>query len=398
MIKIDSFSECIIKEFRSSVEAYFSKRHWKRKICPICESIFYTKRDIENCESYFCLGKYSFLNFPGKKRFIKPVELFEEASKFFEKRGLRRVTPKNVVSSSSEILFIGAGIQAFSNELLKGSCPSEFFLAQPCIRMKALKRVGVIEGYSTSFVNICTEKRDVNIMDYLYSIDEWLDFLSSVGLYVGYLTLREKLNWKGRAMEGISLLLQYGGLEIGDAVYIYHFTQQNNTQIQQEITISDVGLGLERVCWALNKTASYFDAIGPISEVFYGNIVSIDALRTMTLMAASGVLPSNNNHGYQFRKISKNYHLSHNLIPSSHIAYYYNFWNKFTSLPISLEDVQNIISKELYRNFNLNLFKNLGIQFDSISYETEIEETLNKLIKCGVDIDELRKIYKELKK
>ena len=68
-------------------------------------------------------------------------------------------------------------------------------------------------------------------------------------------------DWGTGTFSAIELFFVYGGLELGDAAYL-----SIPQATRPAIPISDIGFGLERIAWAVNKTGSYFDILLPLSE------------------------------------------------------------------------------------------------------------------------------------
>lgn len=51
------------KEFEELVSDYFEKNNWRKKKCPICKRIYFTKKESETCASFECTNTYLFKSF-----------------------------------------------------------------------------------------------------------------------------------------------------------------------------------------------------------------------------------------------------------------------------------------------------------------------------------------------
>ena len=144
--------------------------------------------------------------------------------------------------------------------------------------------------------------------------------------------------------------------------------------------MGDIGVGLERLVWAINKSPAYFDGIGPLSSVIIHKRAVLDAIRTATLMAGSGVVPDHKNQGSKLRAmirliVKEVQHL--NLYEL--VLYYYRQWASFVNLPISREQTYSIIWREINRELNLETNRALGI--DEQPFEQDHEEFLREAVR-----------------
>ena len=203
------------------------------------------------------------------------------------------------------------------------------------------------EGISTSFVNIGTEQWKTSTEDHLTAFDNWLDLISGLGLYAGNLTLRKKSyinDWNGIKVPTESLKVNYRGLEIGIVNLFYNIPQSD----RNFVTMSDISFGLERLVWAINKTESYFDIIGPLKYSIIGDETYLDTIRTLTLMGSSDVRPGSNNHGSKFRMFAKRAARPFEMLPLNElITFYYYQWKRFINLPTNLQLTDYIMKEEV---------------------------------------------------
>lgn len=359
--------------YDEKVKKYLIGHGWRKKICPSCGSIFYSKRDIKTCQSLECEHDFSFLSFSKRKKFTSLEDLAKLTKAFFERCNYRFGVRNTIINTIGDTFFIVAGVQYFDGVLHnEDSIPSgSFFVAQPSIRLKFIDLVGKVEGFSTSFVNICTEEINPSLNRFIEHLDTWLNFFSHIGLHAMDITIVQNENictdditsfWS--ELDGKSFFFNYGGLELGDASYIFNVPQKR----RDSLTLCDCGFGLERICWAVNKSKSYFDAIGPLSFTLKGKHRLMDFIRTLTLMAASGVVPKQRPHGYRFTQlVRKCLGLGIDSVDLEMlVSYYYTYWSLFMPLVLSLNDCKNTIRDEINRCQNIEICKRLGIKYHKI--------------------------------
>jgi hypothetical protein len=372
------------------IEDYFVSHRWKKKRCPSCERVFFTKSDASTCLSHECVNNYSFLSFSKRKKQVTIDDLWSSTLSYFENEGLIIANRNSIVNRKGGTLFVIAGMQYFDDVVYNenGKPEGNYFIPQPCIRLKFLDMVGKEEGISTSFVNICTGQVDVPVDFLVNHIDIWLNYLSSIGLYVSDMTiiLENEICWDDGKFEGQAVLFNYGGLEIGEGIYLSNISQQT----RNNITMIDFGFGLERILWALNKTKSYYMLVGPMIEIARGNYVLIDLVRTLTLIAASGIHPSNTAHGYRFRKLVKmieEHYLNTNLYTLIRDSYCY--WSKFIRPVVPFLGCVGVIENEIERNNNLFIARAVQVGGSNHSSKLDTQSFCEMLMQQGVRISEI---------
>jgi len=370
------------------ISQYLQEKGWKRKVNEINGIAYYEK---ENNPIKGLLTNKELFRDLGKRKFTKLETLLADVRNFFDGRGYDLLQNANVINRQKDTLFIGSGLQTIYNMLVKERVSKNvpYFIAQPSIRINALKKVALGEGYSTSFVNICTEKIGASVADHMDNLENWFDFLSRSGLYIGHMKLVENPNWRGGDfLDGESLLIYYGDLQIGDAVFVHGINKRN----KERFTLSDIGFGLERLSWALNKSPSYYDVIGPFFEVKNRGKISLDVLRTLTLMAMNGITPSNKGVGYRFRQFTKKYlENGRHINPLFEIRYYFNFWKKLTNNYRPLEQVEVIVNSEIHKQLILDIANKAGVNLKNFKFSS-FEEFINEcFIRCPQKISDIEK-------
>ena len=199
----------------------------------------------------------------------------------------------------------------------------------------------------------------------------------------------DKPDWGKYQPDAVTVKINYLGLELGVANYFTNIPQQT----RESLTLSDLSFGLERIAWALNKTPSYYDIVGPINYSAKGRHKLMDDYRTMTLMAASGVTPSNKDRGSKFRMLAKSSATPTGSINLDLVDYYYDWWKRFANLPLQKSDALDIIIREVNRNINVEVRKSIGGS-ENIPLEITPDEYARRLIRMGKNVNDVREIFK----
>jgi len=328
--------------------------------------------------------------------------MMTETFSYFISEGYRKLPSASILNPYSrrgdsnnleDTLFIVAGVQALNPIFIDEAPVTEgaLFIAQPVIRTQYADMVGKIDGFSTSFVNICTEDLNASPKRHVEHIDRWLSYLSHIGLFVNQTSIVPEFltpDWGKGTFNNVAIYLNYGGLQLGDMSFFYGIPQRT----RKEMTVSDIGFGLERVAWAVNKSTSYFDAIGPFIESFLEKYRLMDSARTLALISGSGVTPSKEGTGYRFRKFAQmlldadkgDFGFLH-LIP-----YYHSFWGNLLQLSRNSDECRNLIYREYLRRLNAQLSAALRIEWQNSWSDTEalLESILTG--SYGISVDQLR--------
>ena len=297
-------------------------------------------------------------------------------------------------------LFISAGVQILDSIIYdeKEIFTDKIFITQPVFRTQFIHKIN--EGVSSSFINIATEMINKNPKEHFYALNQWIKLLNNLGLNKENIILKslERYDrWGKRKFLQKILKIYYKDLEIGDALYI-DMPQDS----RESISISDIGFGLDRIKWLLSDNASYHQAIAPNSELF-SNLDNkiIDYTRTLSLLAGSGVKPSNNEHGYRFRQLSKlliKTNLGKKINLNNLVKSWHEDWQKWTNLPVSEEDAGKIIGLENERNLNRGILDILKVNYPDV--DIDINQSTDKVIKLlkgtSVDKEYLQKILKQI--
>ncbi len=386
------------QKIAEAAEKFLINKMWARLTCPQCNKDYYTKnkQPLLSCGSYKCMGGYLFLNDAKPKRLKSERFLIEIIKKYLSTHNTKQVSPIRIVRNKERTLFASAAGQVFDDFIYEKKIGdnSNCFVIQPVLRTQSIKSIAAIDGFSSSFVNIASVEWLSSHEKYLQLLDNLLLIISALGLYVGSLTLKiakDTNDWQGKEVKAYSLKINYKGLEIGIANLFYDIQVKSGNVI-----LSDVGIGLERLLWAVNKHPAYFDSFSPLHYSVHVPRENLDAIRTAVLMVGSGVAPGHREHGQKLRSILEPLHLiGYNLDWFELVNYFHQWWSKYLLLERSNLECYRIIKAELDRYRNLKLIHaKIGIQESPNQLTSQlIEKALfGKKDKQFTSIEKLRRI------
>lgn len=376
-----------------AVKKFMAERKWGMHSCSACGRTFFskpfTKMNVSACGWHKCdKGEYPFRTYSKRKRMLTPAQINSRMSEYFRSAGFDTATPMNIANFEGQTDLVIAGVQMFDDIIHRNQKirNDKVFVAQPCVRMQFQFLVESQEGTSTSFVNVCTEKMGAGFSEHLQSVDHWCTILSKLGLHMNdfIVVMRTSVHdWGTGKFSALELFFSYGGLELGDATYLL-IPQAD----RPSIAVSDIGFGLERITWAINKTDSYFDTLMPWTMA--GALEMFDSCRTMALLVLCGVQATNKGPGLQFRRFAKvlgEKYYGADLFEV--LPYYFDYWAQFITPSIERENAVMLARLEIERFVNLKICNELNLP-------PPRDETTNAYLDrlvytCNVSIYELRK-------
>ncbi len=376
------------------------ERGWIEHQCSKCNITFFTKSktkvNTSTCGWHKCdNNNYLFRSISKRKQLMRPMDVNAKMCGYFHAAGLKSLQPLNIKNTKGKTDLVIAGVQIF-DDIIHHNKPlrnSKVFVAQPCVRMQFQPYVEKQEGTSTSFINVCTEHITASFEEHMKLIDHWLTILSKLSLNMNDFVVIMRIsqnNWGTGEFSTLELFFCYGGLELGDATYLQ--VPQSN---RAAIPISDIGVGLERIVWAINKNESYFDILVPWTEI--GSREMFDACRTVALLTLCGVQATNKGPGLQFRRFAKilgQKYYGVNLYEI--LQYYYDYWMQFITPTIECTDAIMLARLEIERFVNLKICAMLNLP--SPRNETT-NAYLNRLVySCNINMHRLRDAIQICKK
>lgn len=392
-------SETTIVDAGNAVNEFMTEKGWQGRLCGTCGRTFFSKTpanvDVSICGWHKCgNGEYSFRAHAKRKKMLTPAQINTRMGEYFRSVGFDLVAPRNIANSEGQTDLVIAGVQMFDDVIHRNQKirNDNVFVAQPCVRMQFQSHVESREGTSTSFVNVCTEKMGAGLPEHLQAVDYWCTILSKLGLHMNdfVVVMRTSVNdWGTGEFSALELFFSYGGLELGDAAYLC-IPQEH----RPAIPISDIGFGLERVAWAVNKTESYFDTLMPWTAA--GAREMFDSCRTIALLVLCGVRAANKGPGLQLRRFAKVLSEKYYGVDVySILAYYFDYWAQFMQPSMSKESAIEIARLEVERFINLKVCEALKLP---PPWDETTEAYFDRLVyTCNTNIYELRKALKTCK-
>lgn len=335
--------------FVRSLESVMGSRGWVANQCSSCNRLFYSKdSDKSECGwrkcSTFSLGESkTVLN----RKQISLNDLLNKMRALFVGIGYKNHDSIRMTAGMNTDL-VSAGVQIFSDALLSGGSTDQkgikFFVAQPCVRLSSLKSQedSISPDMSTSFVNICTESLGVSIDDHIKSVDDWISVLSNSGLHARKMNLivkdREE-DWGAGKFLMHQIFFVYDSVEIGDANFTFALPNCEN------LSMSDIGFGLERVCWVINGLSEYSHTFSNLESS--SDYQLQDTCRTIALLLLSKVNPSSRGAGGRLRWLIKRAMLKGDTDSVVRLVYFYlNFWKGFSENELDYDSMSSILMPE----------------------------------------------------
>ena len=189
-----------------------------------------------------------------------------------------------------------ASIVDFQPFVTSGIAPppaNPLVISQPCIRLEDVDNVGITFGrHLTSFE--MAAHHAFNYPDkYVYWKDETVElskefFTQEIGIPEDQLNYKESW-WEGGGNAGPSFEVTVGGLEVATLVFMQYEVRDGN-YVPLKLKIVDTGYGVERIAWLTQKTPTAFHAIyGNLVSTFFKKIgvpqVDEELLKTAAILA-----------------------------------------------------------------------------------------------------------------
>lgn len=260
---------------------------------------------------------------------------------FYVKKGYHQKMAHPLVLKESELLFTNSGMIQFK-ELFFTKHSNKYLSIQPCVRLSGkqndLSEIGKSKYHHSSFEMIgLFQFENVNITNIIQiSIEFLTKYIAPKNLIYNvhpedkngisalkYLNLTYRIDptciWstnEKRCMEGYSIEIYYIDSENDVEIWNMVFPSwiNNNGEITQTEMKLDMGAGLERLASVINKTFNNYEleeyaGAATIVQSYYPNLSKpelnkiVDHIKTSIMLQASGLRPSNKEHGYVLRKL-----------------------------------------------------------------------------------------------
>lgn len=226
------------------------------------------------CGDSACVGKYTFIGkgcgigLDGKKKIT-----YADAWKGFEKSLTSARIPCTAIERypvvarwRADVDYVAAGIYCFQPYCVTGELDppaNPLICPQFSVRFNDLDNIGLTGRHYSGFIMLGIQvfnypgkykffKEECTEFNYRWLTEE-------LGIQPDEITFIEDV-WAGGGNCGPCIEYFVGGLEIGDMVFTQFKTYHDGTLEELPITIIDTGIGLERIPWLINGSAtSYMD-------------------------------------------------------------------------------------------------------------------------------------------
>lgn len=262
----------------------FSQNGFDRRRCEKCGTMFWTVNpDQKTCGDTPCVGGYTFI---GKEAGNWDFhETIRRMNSFFERNGHTIIDEYPVVARwRDDIDFTIASIADFQPWVLSGVIDppaNPLGVPQPCVRFGGedfndLDNIGRTGRHLSAFVMYGQHAFNSERTKDGYWMDECLrlnlDFLTSeLGLPMEEITYHEGI-WMGGGNFGPNLEAFARGSELVNNVFMQYETTPSGGHREMDMTVIDVGWGVERTSWFTQGSPTIYEAtLGPVLEHMKGS-------------------------------------------------------------------------------------------------------------------------------
>lgn len=268
-------------EFRANPDKYYptstlrDKLGFHRNECTKCNKFFWNMdKDRTVCGDSNCIGSYEFIGTGtgigvgrDKKLTIKDVWDTYEKSFGSEKVPCTAIERYPVVARwRNDVDFVLAGIFCFQPYCVTGELEppaNPLICPQFCVRFNDLDNIGLTGRHYSGFVMLGIQAfnrtNDMRMWkdECVQANFNWLT--NHLGIDPKDITFMEDI-WAGGGNLGPCIEYFIKGIEIGNMVFMQYKTFHDGSFEELPIKVIDTGIGLERIPWLLNGSAtSYID-------------------------------------------------------------------------------------------------------------------------------------------
>ncbi|MGV8150708.1 MAG: alanine--tRNA ligase [Candidatus Woesearchaeota archaeon] len=255
-----------------SPERYYAVNALKREgflrqQCSNCKKYFWSINERDVCGDAECMKGVTLFEKNPTRHSMTYIDVWLKYKAHFEKLGYAAINRYPVVAKWNPTTdFTIASIAAFQPYVISGEVEApakKLVIPQFCLRFGDIDNVGITGSHCTGFVMIGQHAfvnpqvwdQEKFFMD-IYSYVVWV-----VGLQKEELVLHEDA-WAGGGNYGPCMEFFSNGIELFNQVYMmYEHHDEGDRELQ--IKVLDMGLGMERIAWFTQGTATLYDAIFP---------------------------------------------------------------------------------------------------------------------------------------
>jgi alanyl-tRNA synthetase len=245
---------------------------FSRHQCSNCKKYFWSINDRDVCGDAECMKGVTLFDKNPSRNKMSYIEVWTKYAEHFKNLGYSVINRYPVIAKWNPTTdFTIASIAAFQPYVISGAVEApakKLVIPQFCLRFGDIDNVGITGSHCTGFVMIGQhafvspeawdqEKFFMDIFNYVTKV---------VGLEKTELILHEDA-WAGGGNFGPCMEFFSNGIELFNQVYMM-FEQTDNPEYSDHrkelnIKVLDMGLGMERIAWFSQGTATLYDAVFP---------------------------------------------------------------------------------------------------------------------------------------
>lgn len=263
-------------EFRANPEKFYPvetlmRLGFERTNCPKCKDFFWRCDSTKTmCGDSNCIGRYEFIGTGigiGQEKEVTYADAWQTYKKSFSNARIP-CTPIDrypvVARWRADVEYVAAGIYCFQPYCVTGELqPPANPLIQPqfAVRFNDLDNIGLTGRHYSGFIMLGLQVFN-HPNDYKFFKEECVEFhynwlTQELKIPKEEILFREDV-WAGGGNMGPCIEFFIKGMEIGNMVFMQYKTFHDGSREELPIKVIDVGIGLERIPWLLNGTATSY--------------------------------------------------------------------------------------------------------------------------------------------
>jgi len=252
----------------------FEKINYHRARCPKCGTYYWRhSHKADTCGDSKCIGSYKFIDKATRQGLPTKKITYTDAWQGFEKSLTSARIPSTSINRypvvarwRDDVDFVAAGIYCFQPYCVTGEIDppaNPLICPQFCVRFNDLDNIGLTGRHYSGFIML-----GIQVFNYpdkhVFFKEECVEFnhrwlTEELKIDPDEITYVEDV-WAGGGNCGPSMEYFVKGLEVGNMVFMQYKTSPDGHLEELPIKIIDVGIGLERIPWLINGSAtSYID-------------------------------------------------------------------------------------------------------------------------------------------
>lgn len=181
-----------------------------------------------------------------------------------------------------DVDFVQAGIYCFQPYCVTGELEppaNPLICPQFCLRFNDLDNIGITGRHYSGFIMLGIQVFN-KPNDYKFWADECVEFnfrwlTEELGIHPDEITFIEDV-WAGGGNLGPSIEYFVSGLEVGNMVFMQFKTFPDGSREPLQVQVIDVGIGLERIPWLINGSATSYQDVFPTALNYFLEKTKLD--------------------------------------------------------------------------------------------------------------------------